>query len=99
MTSDHVPQCLSRIVKAQESVLEHTFSELVTMRARVNQVPEQGQSCLFQMQTVTLVPKAGDKRVEATQVKVFHFSNDHMLAWAINCISNLLEVLLSVHDG
>ena len=51
------------------------------------------------MQTVTLVPKAGVERVKATQVKVFHFSNDDMLAWAINCISDLLEVLLSVHDG
>ena len=99
MASDHVPQCLSRIVKAQESVLEHMFSQLVTMRARVNQVPEQRQSCLFQMQTVTLVPKAGGERVEATQVKVFHFSNDHMFARAMNCISNLLEILLSVHDG
>ena len=99
MANDHAPQCLSHVMEAQESVLEHTFSELVTMRARVNQVPEQGQSCLFQMQTVTLVPKAGDKRVEATQVKVFHFSNDHMLARAIDGTSDLWEALLSVHDG
>ena len=99
MASDYVPQCLSRIVEAQESVLEHMFSQLVTMRARVNQAPEQGQSCGFQLQTVALVCKAGNKRVETTQIKVFHFSNDHMLVRATDGTSDLWEALLSVHDG